>query len=107
MDSNHRSVGPRDESQIQVTQDRCERCGCALDDISVVIPVYEIKQPQNIRYLRHHYECKNCNNSVVARKPNCPTEGGYGTTLLAQIILFRYEYRIPYKKLANLIHTVG
>ncbi|WP_302080139.1 IS66 family transposase [Salinibaculum rarum] len=107
MDSNsHGSVGPRNENQIRVTQDRCDRCGCVLDNVSVVIPVNEVEQPENIRYLRHHYECENCNDSVIAHQPNCPTEGGYGTNLLAQIVLFRYEYRIPYKKLANLIQQL-
>jgi transposase len=77
-----------------------------LENVSVVIPVNEVEQPENIRYLRHHYECENCNNSVIAHQSNCPTEGGYGTNLLAQMVLFRYEYRIPYKKLAHLIQQL-
>jgi transposase len=94
------------DNPIAVTQDRCERCGASLDTVRQVVPVKEILDPPTTRYKRHHYECENCTNQPIAQQGNCPSRGRYGVNLLAQAVLFRYEYRIPYRKIAALFEQL-
>ena len=101
-----RSNSPIFGEQIDVTQERCNRCGGSLDTLKVVVPVREVPNPRTVRYNRHHYECKSCRRNVVAEHPNCPSTGGFGVNILAQAVLFHFEHRIPYHKLVILLQQL-
>ena len=77
--------------QIDVTQERCGRCGSSLDNLKVSVPVREVPDPKTVRYNRHHYECGSCQGDVVAEHQSCPSTGGFGVNLLAQVVLFHFE----------------
>jgi len=95
------------DQPIEVTQKKCNKCGSPLENgLEQVVPVREVPNPPTVRYKRHHYQCENCNNQITAQQGNCPSTGGYGINLLAQAVLFRYEYRIPYRKVAELFRQL-
>jgi len=92
--------------EVDVTQERCNRCGNSLERTKVVIPVRDVSVPQTIRYRRHHYECDSCGCELVAEHPECPSTGGFGTNILAQTVLFHFEHRVPYQKLLELFRQL-
>lgn len=97
---------PEPDEVVDVTAETCPDCGEALDEAVDVTPrfIEEIPDPDPIettRYDLHHYECDGCGDEVQASHPECPTDGQFGTTVQAQAALARYEYRLPYRKVAD------
>jgi transposase len=100
-----RSVADPDE-EIEVTCECCPECGEHFDESEGVSPrlVEEIPDPQPAeitQYNRHHYECGSCGSQHVASHPDCPDEGQFGVNIMANAAISRYEYRLPYRKIAD------
>jgi len=100
-----RSVADPDE-EIEVTCECCPECGEHFDESEGVSPrlVEEIPDPQPAeitQYNRHHYECGSCGTQTVASHPDCPDEGQFGVNVIANAAISRYEYRLPYRKIAD------
>ncbi len=104
--SRDQSDSPIFGEQIDVTQERCQKCGESLDTLKVAVPVREVPDSQTVRYNRHHYRCENCQKDVIANHRDCPSTGGFGVNLLAQVVLFHFEHRIPYNKLLELLQQL-
>ena len=97
---------PTPDQEIEVTSECCPQCGEAFDESVGVSPrlVEEIPDPQppeTTQYNRHYYECDCCGAKTVASHPDCPNEGQFGVNVIAQAAVSRYEYRLPYRKIAD------
>lgn len=69
--------------------------------------IEEIPEPKPVRVIEFfipHYHCEHCNKDVVAAHPELPNEGNLGNNLQAQIVLMRYEDRLPYRKIVNTLN---
>ncbi|WP_193569723.1 IS66 family transposase [Haloarcula sp. JP-Z28] len=100
-----RSTADPDE-EVEVTRDCCPECGQHFDESVGVSPrlVEEIPDPQPpelTQYNRHCYQCDSCGTETVATHPDCPDEGQFGVNVIAQSALSRYDYRLPYRKIAD------
>ncbi|WP_312617341.1 IS66 family transposase [Haloarcula sp. 1CSR25-25] len=92
--------------EVEVTCDCCPECGQHFDESVGVSPrlVEEIPDPQPpeiTQYNRHCYQCDSCGTETVATHPDCPDEGQFGVNVIAQSALSRYDYRLPYRKIAD------
>ncbi|MBI4448130.1 IS66 family transposase [Candidatus Woesearchaeota archaeon] len=68
--------------------------------------IEEIPEPQPLRVIEFfipHYHCKHCNKDIVATDPELPSEGNLGNNLQSQIVLKRYEDRLPMRKVVGSI----
>ena len=91
------------DQPIKITQENCDNCGESLEDeFKIAVGVKEIPDLSIIQYSRYYYECESCDEEIVAEKKDFPSRGWYGNNILAQAVLFRYEYRIPYRKISTL-----
>jgi transposase len=104
-DPEWRSTADPDE-EVEVTCDCCPECGQHFDESVGVSPrlVEEIPDPQPpeiTQYNRHCYQCESCGTETVATHPDCPDEGQFGVNVIAQSALSRYDYRLPYRKIAD------
>jgi transposase len=104
----YRRIAPLISDQpIRITQEKCHKCGSSLEDgFKIAVGVKDVPDPPIVRHSRYYYECDNCDEEVVAHKKDFPSRGRYGTNLLAQAVLFRYEYRIPYRKVSSLFEQM-
>jgi transposase len=97
---------PDPDEEVEVTCDCCPDCGEQFDESEGVSPrlVEEIPDPQPVettQYNHHYYECDSCGTETVASHPDCPDEGQFGVNVIAQAALSRYDYRLPYRKIAD------
>ena len=97
---------PEPDEIVDVTEKTCPDCNKPLGEAVDVTPrfIEEIPDPEPIettRYDLHHYDCDSCGQTIQASHPECPAEGGFGVTVQAQATLARYEYRLPYRKVAD------
>jgi len=104
-DPEWRSTADPDE-EVEVTCDCCPECGQHFDESMGVSSrlVEEIPDPQPpeiTQYNRHCYQCDSCGTETVATHPDCPDEGQFGVNVIAQSALSRYDYRLPYRKIAD------
>jgi len=104
-DPEWRSTADPDE-EVEVTCNCCPECGQHFDESVGVSPrlVEEIPDPQPpevTQYNRHCYQCDSCGTETVASHPDCPDEGQFGVNVIAQSALSRYDYRLPYRKIAD------
>jgi len=104
-DPEWRSTADPDE-EVEVTCNCCPECGQHFDESVGVSPrlVEEIPDPQPpevTQYNRHCYQCDSCGTETVATHPDCPDEGQFGVNVIAQSALSRYNYRLPYRKIAD------
>ena len=94
------------DKQVEVTADRCPDCGTELGDpvrIESKI-IEEIPEPQPIivtEFKIAHYRCPSCHKEVAATNPDFPVEGRFGTNVIAQTTLLKYEDRLPHRKIQN------
>jgi transposase len=100
-----RSPSEPDET-VDLTLKTCPCCGDPLGDAEQVTAriVEEIPDPDPIevtQYNRHRYTCEGCGAEAVADEPNCPDQGQFGVNVIAEAALNRYEYRLPYRKIAD------
>ncbi len=99
---------PEPERTVVVEEETCPECGSRLleepEEIESRI-IEDIPEPEPVvakEYRIGHYECSGCGEEVVASHPDCPEEGRFGTNVLIQATLLKYEERIPYRKVSDL-----
>jgi transposase len=57
-------------------------------------------QPAMITEFRiAHYICPCCHKEVVATDPDCPKEGAFGNSTIAQVTMRRFDDRLPHRKI--------
>jgi transposase len=94
------------DNEVEVTADRCPECGTELGDpvrIESKI-IEEIPEPQPIivtEFKIAHYRCPSCYKEFAASDPYFPVEGRFGTNVIAQTTLLKYEDRLPHRKIQN------
>ena len=92
------------DRQVEVTIDRCLDCRAEIGSpfrIDSKI-VEEIPEPQPIivtEYKIVHYKCPCCQKEVAAKHLNCPHEDGFGNNVIALATMFKYEDRLPHRKI--------
>ena len=92
------------DRQVEVTMDCCPDCGAKLGSpfrIDSKI-VEEIPEPQPIivtDYRISHYRCPCCRKEVAAKDSSCPQEGKFGNNVIALATIFKYEDRLPHRKI--------
>jgi len=97
--------------QVDVTTDRCPDCGAELGppiriDSKII---EEIPKPQPIiitEYKIAHYRCPCCRKEVVAGNSECPREGKFGNNIISLATLFRYEDRLPHRKIQDALERL-
>ena len=92
------------DRQVEVKMDFCPDCGAKLGSpfrIDSKI-VEEIPEPQPIivtDYRISHYRCPCCRKEVAAKDSSCPHEGKFGNNVIALATIFKYEDRLPHRKI--------
>ncbi|KXA99411.1 hypothetical protein AKJ42_03250 [candidate division MSBL1 archaeon SCGC-AAA261C02] len=99
------------EEEIDVTQDRCNECGNPLGDpigqhCRVIEDIPDLQPPTSKQFNIFEYYCETCDKKVVATDPDCPETGDFGPNTLVQTTLFKFEYRLPYRKVSELFDTL-
>jgi len=97
---------PEPEKNIDVTLGECPHCHSLLDEPVKVESriIEEIPEPRAMTVTEFrvaHYDCPSCGEHVVARHPECPTEGRFGPRALAHITLLKYDDRLPLRKVCR------
>ena len=92
------------DCQVDVKAVRCPDCGSELGTPFRIESkvVEEIPEPQPIvvtEYKIAHYRCPCCFKEVVGKDANCPHEGKFGNSTIAQATLLKYEDRITHRKI--------
>ncbi len=97
---------PEPERTVDVTIDECPTCHSLLGEPVKVESriIEEIPEPMPITVTEFriaHYACPSCGEHVIARHPECPTEGRFGPRAMAHITLLKYEDRLPHRKVCR------
>jgi transposase len=95
---------PKPDETVEVTANRCPDCGTMLGDrVSTETKIIEEipdPQPAMITEFRiAHYICPCCHKEVVATDPDCPKEGAFGNSTIAQVTMRRFDDRLPHRKI--------
>lgn len=99
-----RATPPPDET-IDVTEDRCPKCGNILGEPSFIDTktIEETQRPAEIKvtkYRQAHYDCP-CGCHVIAKHRDCPETGRFGPNLQAEIAMMKFEERLTLRKICN------
>jgi transposase len=94
------------ERVIGVTMEECPKCHSVLGNPvkveSRIIEEIPVPKPIAVTEFRvAHYDCPSCGEHVIARHPECPTEGRFGPRALAHITLLKYDDRLPHRKVCR------
>ena len=94
---------PKPTMSIELIAERCRQCNKRLDKPFRIESriVEEIPEPQPIQVIEHkigHYKCDRCGNITIAG--NLP-EGRFGTNVIAQSTLMKYDNRLPFRRVAD------
>lgn len=96
------------EQPIAVTRKECSECGHSLDDSHhSVTHVRDIPSViGTIEYVRYGYKCYSCGARNKGEYPHCSPISRFGTNVLAQAILFYYEYRLSHRDVSNVFNQL-
>ncbi|MEW5994628.1 MAG: IS66 family transposase [Candidatus Hadarchaeota archaeon] len=99
---------PKPDVVVKPEWKKCPKCGAHLRRPKVVKHhiVEEIPEPSPvvvIDFLQFEGDCTGCGAHVVARHPDCPPEGRFGKNLLVQVSLWKYEGRLPHRKIRDML----
>lgn len=90
---------------IELIEEKCPSCdsklGKPFKTISKIIE--EIPEPQPVtvtEYKINHYRCKRCDKEIVAQTP-IPHQSNFGANTLAHVTLFKFDDRLPLKKVCS------
>ncbi|MBU0760823.1 MAG: IS66 family transposase [Nanoarchaeota archaeon] len=91
---------------IDITQKDCPNCEGKLNDSIATKKriVEDTPEPQPITVTQYNqavYECEQCGSIVVAEHPDLPDEGRFGYNLMSEVVLLKYEDRLPLRKIAK------
>ncbi len=94
------------ERIVGVTLEECPNCHSILGNPvkieSRIIEEIPVPKPITVTEFRlAHYDCPSCEEHVIARHPDCPTEGRFGPRALAHITLLKYDDRLPHRKVCR------
>lgn len=98
---------PKPDKIVEVTARQCPRCHSLLGKPVRIESriIEEIPGPEPVtvtEFLVTHYECP-CGERIVARHPDCPSEGRFGPRALAHITLLKYSARLPHRKVCEVL----
>ena len=87
----------------------CPDCGLPLGKPKRVERrvIEELPQPQPLRvieFLIPHYECKKCEKEIIPTHTELPKTGRLGNNLQSEIVLMKYEDRLPHRKIMNTLN---
>lgn len=87
----------------------CPDCGLPLGKATRVERrvIEELPDPQPVRILEFfipHYACKTCQKEIIPTHPELPSAGRLGNNLQSQIVLAKYEDRLPHRKIASMLN---
>lgn len=102
-----KSPEPTESKSLQM--EVCPDCGGLLGEPKRVERrvIEELPDPQPLRVIEFfvpHYHCSYCNKEVIASDSELPSEGNLGNNLQAQITSMKYEDRLPYRKIAEVLN---
>ena len=91
---------------IDITMEDCPNCKIKLGEPIAtkkrIIEDTPEPQPTTVtQYNQAVYDCEQCESIVVAEHPDLPEEGQFGYNLMSEIVLLKYEDRLPLRKIAN------
>jgi len=91
---------------IDVTMEDCPHCKIKLGEPIATKKriVEDTPEPQPITVTQYNqavYDCEQCESIVVAEHSDLPEEGQFGYNLMSEIVLLKYEDRLPLRKIAN------
>lgn len=69
--------------------------------------IEEIPEPKPLRIIEFrisHYKCNNCRKEIIPTHPELPKTGRLGNNLQSQIVLAKYEDRLPHRKIAKMLN---
>ena len=69
--------------------------------------IEELPKPQPLRVIEffiQHYYCKICDKEIVPTHSDLPKTGRLGNNLQSEIVLLKYEDRLPYRKIVNTLN---
>ncbi len=97
---------PVPERIVGATQEECPNChsvlGSPVKIESRIIEEIPVPKPIIVTEFRlAHYDCPSCREHVIAKHPECPTEGRFGPRALAHITLLKYDDRLPHRKVCR------
>lgn len=97
---------PEPERTVNVTAKECPHCHSPLGKPMRIESriIEEIPEPMPVKvteYRLAHYDCSKCGEHVVARHPDCPSEGIFGKRTLAHITLLKYDGRLPHRRVCE------
>ena len=99
---------PEPNEHKTLSLEHCPKCSTELGEPQRVERriIEEIPEPKPLRIIEFsvpHYWCTNCAKEVIATDPELPKEGNLGNNLLTQIVLAKYEERLPCRKIESLL----
>lgn len=99
---------PKPDVVVKPAWKKCPKCGTRLRKPAVVKHhvVEEIPEPSPVMvidFLQFEGDCTGCGAHIVARHPDCPPEGRFGKNLLIQVSLWKYEGRLPHRKIREML----
>ena len=88
--------------------EHCPKCSTVLGkpqriERRIIEEIPEPKPLRIIEFLVPHYWCKTCVKEVIVTDPELPKEGNLGNNLQTQIVLAKYEDRLPCRKIESLL----
>lgn len=92
--------------KIEVICNCCLECGGQLDEsasvsLRIIKELSDLQPPEVAQYNRYHYEYQSCRSEAVVSHLDCPDEGQFGTSVVEQAALSRYNHRLPYQKIGD------
>lgn len=93
---------PEPNRRITVLAPKCASCHSKLPEPKFFEKrvIEEIPEPQPLlvtEFMIAHYECPGCGAETIAKHPECPEAGMFGTNVLALASLMKHKWRIPYR----------
>lgn len=97
---------PEPDEIVDVKQTVCNKCHSILGRPIKIIKrmIEDIPEPQPIKvtqYNVHTYLCENCAEINIPTHLDLPVEGNFGKNLMVQIVLKKYEDRLPLEKIVR------
>ncbi|KXB02635.1 hypothetical protein AKJ43_01305, partial [candidate division MSBL1 archaeon SCGC-AAA261D19] len=102
---------PEPDDTIEVPKEKCDHCGAELgepfrQESRVITDLPDPEPLQIIEFKLGHYKCPSCGEENVAEHPDCPDRGDYGPNAMVQTSLFKYEQRLPHRKVSELLERL-
>lgn len=99
---------PKPDVVVKPEWSKCPRCGASLGKPAIVkhhvIEDVPKPQPVIVKDLQEFEgNCPKCGVHVIAKHPDCPSEGRFGKNALIQVSLLKYDERLPHRKIREVL----